>query len=74
MPPHVCLQVVRFLLLVLIIDSLFSIRILLSEVAEDLQTFYKRKFFRYDISFITQKESIRVSSLGLEDSPNTGGI
>lgn len=67
---------VRVCLLVLMIDSLFSIRILLNEVAENLQTFYKKKkkFFRYDISFITQKESIRVSSLGLEDSPNTGGI
>lgn len=72
-PLRVFLQMVRALLLVLIIGSLFNMSILLNKVAETLQTFIK-KSFRYDISFITRKESIRVRSLGLEESPNTGGI
>jgi hypothetical protein len=66
-------QMFRVLLLILIIDSLFNIRVLFKEVVENFQTFIKSPSVM--IFFLQhEKESIRASSLGLEDSPNTRGI
>lgn len=63
-------------LLLLIIDSLSNVRILLNKVTENLQIFIIIKKSPSDMIFffVTQNESIRGSSLGLEDSPNTEGI
>lgn len=67
---------VFFFFFLICIDSLFRIRVLLNKVAETLQTSIKKKkncVLQIWYLFYNKKR-INKNSLGLEESPNTGGI